>query len=210
MLGYMRSLWLSANKIPPIKDETDADLRRNVTIATPYKFDIRNDSDGRIQKRDRNLKGKLTTPEEISGIFNMLMDELRCIVVHGKLIVNQTIEELRRMRELAQDPVQGFLEEAIEEQREDEWLLPKGMAYAAYREFCDERMTSAISMQAFGKTMNKHGIHDKTVRVGKDTPKMWKTIRLTNKYRNLDSVKKKFSEQFKDGIQSDLSKILLQ
>ncbi len=65
-------LFFSANKIPQTADESDAYFRRNVVISFPNKFDE--------DKADPDLLSKLTTDEEMSGIFNVLMIALRRIL----------------------------------------------------------------------------------------------------------------------------------
>jgi phage/plasmid-associated DNA primase len=66
-------LIFSANKIPETQDESDAYFRREIIISFPNRFE-----DGK--GADPNLLRKLTTEEELSGIFNVLMPTLRRVL----------------------------------------------------------------------------------------------------------------------------------
>lgn len=62
-------LYFGANKIPIAYDESDAFFRRRVILGFPNKFEGNRD--------DPEFLKKLTTDEELSGIFNVLMIALR-------------------------------------------------------------------------------------------------------------------------------------
>ena len=68
-------LFFSANKIPQTADESDADYRRKIVLSFPNTFEGQND--------DPDLLAKLTTEEELSGIFNILMTALRNILLRN-------------------------------------------------------------------------------------------------------------------------------
>ena len=65
-------LWFNANRIPATCDESDAFFRRKVIISFPNRFEGKKD--------DPDIVKKLTTDEELSGIFNVLMIALRTMV----------------------------------------------------------------------------------------------------------------------------------
>ena len=64
-------LFFSANKIPTTHDTSDAFFRRYVIISFPNNFEGKDEPD---------LLSKLTTEDELSGIFNVLMATLRRIL----------------------------------------------------------------------------------------------------------------------------------
>jgi hypothetical protein len=57
----------------------------------------------------------LTTEEELSGIFNILMTALRRILKNnrGVFVNEKTIRERREKYELALNPIGSFIEQAI-------------------------------------------------------------------------------------------------
>lgn len=95
----------SANKIPETEDESDAFFRRDLIISFPNRFDGKDD--------DPNLLKKLTSDEELSGIFNILVKVLRCVLERGIYQEVKTIEDRRRKHELAVNPISFFLYEVI-------------------------------------------------------------------------------------------------
>jgi putative DNA primase/helicase len=66
-------LIFSTNKIPETEDESDAYFRREIILSFPNRFE-----DGK--GADPNLLNKLTTEEELSGIFNVLAIALRTLL----------------------------------------------------------------------------------------------------------------------------------
>ena len=68
-------LFFSANKIPMTHDISDAFFRRYNIISFPNNFEGKDDPD---------LLNKLTTEEELSGIFNILMTALRRILKNNR------------------------------------------------------------------------------------------------------------------------------
>jgi P4 family phage/plasmid primase-like protien len=80
-------LWFSANKIPQTADNSDAYYRRMSVISFPHKFE------GQIA--DPDLSKKLTTEEELSGIFNVLMIALRRILHNRGIYLNEGLHRRR-------------------------------------------------------------------------------------------------------------------
>jgi putative DNA primase/helicase len=98
-------LWFSTNDIPDIPDESIGRFRREVVIMFPYTFKPNPDPNNPMEKlEDPELEEKLTTDEELSGIFNMLMDELHDILYKQNkrvYIDMQDIEARKKHREEA-------------------------------------------------------------------------------------------------------------
>jgi phage/plasmid-associated DNA primase len=81
----------------------------------------------------------LTTEEELSGIFNILMKGLRTIRRTKNLYVNEkTIEEKRIKYERAINPIRAFLNEAISEESTEASYVPKTHLYGVYIQYCNE------------------------------------------------------------------------
>ena len=104
-------LWFSANKIPDTVDDTNAFFRRVIIIATPNMF---SESPSRIRSV---LQDKLTTPESLAGIFNLLAPILRRILANRRIYLSdKTIEDRRAKYETAVNPVGVFIHTAIHEE----------------------------------------------------------------------------------------------
>jgi P4 family phage/plasmid primase-like protien len=198
-------MWLSANTIPNSSDQTDAWFRRNVIIAFPNKFDINEDLERGIRELDPNLICKLTTREELSGIFNVMMSALRRIIKNKAISIPQRTIEQRRVRyEMAVDPIRGFLDTAIDEDSDDDDTTTKEVMYAAYLEFCKMYELNGGTKDAFSKLMKKYHKEDKSVRHEKKVYRVWMGMKLTKQYMDTKLVKAAFTKMHEDGLQSSL------
>jgi putative DNA primase/helicase len=178
--------WLSANKIPYTSDRTDAWFRRNIIVSFPIKFDVKEDIEKGVRKLDPNLIDKLTTPEELSGIFNVLMNALRNILKNKEIFTNdKTIEERRIKYQSAIDPVKSFLEVAIDKESTEASFMTKAAAYVAFVEYCKIYRLPIRTKDAFGKSMNNHNIEDGYATVDGKRSRVWKGIRLTAEFSAL-------------------------
>jgi len=101
-------LLFSANQVSLAYDESDAFFRRKVIIGFPNKFEGKRD--------DPDLLKKLTTEEELSGIFNVLMPVLRRLLNRNRVYIKEnSIEQRRKRYTIAASPIDAFLEEAVAE-----------------------------------------------------------------------------------------------
>ena len=166
-------LFFSANKIPSIDDDSDARFRREIILSFPYQFEEGINA-------DPNLLEKLTTEEELSGIFNILMKALRNIQKNNRIYVNQkTIQERREKHELVINTVKAFTENAISISIYGEDYVTKENLYQAYLRFCKFYRLPIESKVKFGKSLKK--IYP-SLEEGRDSSEerntIWKGIRL--------------------------------
>jgi putative DNA primase/helicase len=180
-------LWLSANKLPYSSDQTNAWYRRNIIIVTPNTFDVKKDPLQRIKKMDINLLEKLTTKEELSGIFNVLMKHLKRVLKNKEIYVNaRTIEERRAKYQLAADPLSAFVDVAIDQTPENLHNTLKNVMYLAYSEFCARNKVNVINKDALGKAMRKRfNWETDSERIGDKVYKVWVNKTLTSEYAKI-------------------------
>jgi putative DNA primase/helicase len=143
--------WFSCNLVPQILNATDADHRRNTFIEFPNTFEGKNE--------DPHYIDKLTTDEELSGIFNVLMVALRCILRTQRIYENQkTMAERRRKYELLTNPIAVFIEEAFEPGSLSDDYTRRDTCYNAYSLFCINHNIAATTIESLGRTL-KSGWH---------------------------------------------------
>jgi putative DNA primase/helicase len=173
-------LFLNANKMPVIEDLTNADSRRFVILTFPNEFDS--------NKADPKLVSKLTTPQELSGVFNVLMIHLREVRRSEKIHLNEkTIEERRQKYERTANPVKEFLNENVYEA--EDGYIRKPDLYNSFKDYCKEYKIPLISMDKLGKEVKKlHYPEDieleiKSVskKIDHETVRIWAGIRLIPK-----------------------------
>ena len=122
-------LFFSANKIPEYADPSNVYNRRMIIIPFPNTFEKASE--------DKQLTAKLTIDDEISGIFNVLMSELRRIRRTKEVYVNEkTIEEKRIKYERTVNPIGSFMQDAISEYSIESHYITKEDLYAGYEIYC--------------------------------------------------------------------------
>jgi putative DNA primase/helicase len=169
-------LIFSANKIPDTEDESDAFFRRDIILSFPNRFE-----DGR--GADPNLLKKMTTEQEISGIFNVLILALKRLLKNSCIFVTEkTIEERREKHELAVDPVRYFLRDAVAEDSVESDTTTKDSMYQAYKYFCNVRNLAVESKENLGKILKaKYRYQDGRESAGARKT-IWKGVKLAAKY----------------------------
>jgi putative DNA primase/helicase len=168
--------FFSANKVPVAYDESDAFFRRNVIITFPNKFEGNSD--------DPDLIKKLTTEEERSGIFNVLMVALQRLLNQNRIYINEkTIEQRRERHAIAADPVKAFVEDAVAEDSVESDTVVKETLYQAYRQFCKKHNLAILSKESLGKILKQkyqEGRESSGKRGKRET--VWKGIKLKEGY----------------------------
>jgi putative DNA primase/helicase len=174
-------LFFSANKIPQTDDDSDAYYRRNIVISFPNRFEGMND--------DPDLLAKLTTEEELSGIFNVLMIALQRLLKNNSIFVNEkTIQSRREKYEMAANPIGSFIEHAVAKDSEESDKTPKDLLYNVYKRYCKENKLAVETKENFGKIL-KNRYHYKEGRESSGERRtIWKEVRLVVQPLSEDSL----------------------
>ncbi len=172
-------LFFNANRIPDSQDVSDAYNRRLIIISFPNRFEGKNE--------DKHLISKLTTQEEISGIFNVLMNALRRVLDSGELYVNdKTIEDKRLKYKRTVHPIKSFLIEAISEESTENNYVTKENLYNAYVQFCKGYSLPTERYEKFCgilKNQSESQISEIRVEIEGKRVRVWGGIALVPKYR---------------------------
>jgi putative DNA primase/helicase len=163
-------LIFSCNKIPESDDMTDAFFRRLIIINFKRQFFG--------AKEDINLIDKLTTPEELSGLFHILVNRLPKVLENG---IRQTTSELMEKTYdkyvRGSNPVEYFVKKALV--LDSTARVKKLNLYDAYERFCQEFGLPPESEQSFSRKMSKDfGFNCKQYRDKGEKPYFWIGIRL--------------------------------
>ena len=139
-------LLFSANKIPETKDDSDAFFRRWLIIVFGNKFTQFSE-----KKADPDLLRKLTTPEEMSGLFNKAMAALQRLldrhVFHGdKPTAEWRVDYIRKS-----DPIAAFYMDCLEEVNDSENYVSKTALYQAYIRYCKNNKLPVVDNSVFSK-----------------------------------------------------------
>jgi putative DNA primase/helicase len=178
--GLHTKMFFNGNKIPESEDDSNAFHRRNIVINFPNTFEGDRD--------DPDLDKKLTTEDEKSAIFNVLMVGLRRLLAKqkGVFLTEKTIAQRREKYDLMLDPVKHFRSEAIAEDSVFSDEITKEDLYKAYCRFCRKKKLAIEPKETFGKKMVSLGFKSCRIDVGLGENKKktgWKGIKLVNEYR---------------------------
>jgi P4 family phage/plasmid primase-like protien len=180
-------LIFNANQIPTNPDSSDAHYRREIILSFPNQFEG--------DKEDPELLNKLSTEEELSGIFNIIAEVLKTRIVKTQKVYvdTKTILERREKVELIRDPVAAFLKDAICE--DPDWNETKIDVYEAYKRFCTFHKLPLQQYDTFGDILRKEHKFEKD-RKTKDRKKetVWKNIRIVEWKDPDDPSQKTFTD----------------
>jgi putative DNA primase/helicase len=123
-------LLYSANQLPSLPKDTEAFLVRWDMIEFPNQF-LPGDP-----KRDPQLKDKLTTPEQLSGVLNWSLKGLQRLLKQNGFTRGETLEQLEDRWIVEGDSVKAFTERCT--QNEIGGKTEKSVAYDAYTQFCQK------------------------------------------------------------------------
>jgi hypothetical protein len=145
----------------------------------PYKFEGHN--------ADPDLSKKLTTEEELSGIFNVLMTALRRIVHNKRIFVNEkTIQERREKYEMSTDPIDSLVKKAVAEDSIASDQTTKDHFYQALVNYCKKRNLVVPSKENVGKILKKKYGYQEGREASGERRTFWKGVRLVDTDREND------------------------
>ncbi len=165
-------LVFSANRPPKIlNDDTRALWRRFIIIDFPNKF--LDDS------ADNNILDKLTTPEELSGLLNLVLKARLRLLANQGFSYHKTIEEVSQHYTVLSDPVTSFVEECCE--IDSNATVEKQELYDAYYKYCQNKGISPVTKETFGRNITKSiQVKIGSIRLSKDGQRAyaWKGLKL--------------------------------
>jgi len=139
-------LLFSANKVPEAYDDTDAFFRRWIIVVFPNQFVG--------EKADPHILKKLTTPEELSGLLNLVLPALKRLLEKGQFSYSKTTEEIREDYIRKSSPIAAFVMDCLEVDS-DAFIVKKDL-YNAFSEYCRQRSLPAVTQDTFFKNLPKH------------------------------------------------------
>ncbi len=167
----------NANVLPNNSDNSDARYRREIILHFYRQFEG--------DKADLNLLNNIIeNEEEMSGIFNLVVNSLKTIAKNNEIYVNgATIKERRAKAKLTQNPIKSFLEGALaKEPNKDDYETGKDL-YDAFYNFCKYHKLHILGSDEFSEILRRdHGLKKdrKTVQGKKTTIWECKLVKWKN------------------------------
>ena len=183
-------LIFKGNAVPRFTDTTWAFRRRFVEIKLPYKFVPEEDlGEPNQRKMDPDIEEKITTPEELSGLLNLLLTRLPIIIKNKR--IHQTKGQYEEYRQQV-DSVTSFLDLFCIYYPESRSVrIPVKSIYEHFQHWCDLVMGNQVDVRQFGRYV-KHHCENKP---GIETTIDKKTVTV---YPGLTFDKDKFDEVIKE------------
>jgi len=142
-------LMFSTNQPPePKNDQSHAFFRRWLLITCPRIF--------QGEDQDPAILHKLTTPEELSGLLNLAIDQLHILLVNGGFKETQTTEQIRESYMRKADPVKAFTQDWLLE--DENGFIEKKELYNYYTKYCNINNFSPEGKTKFLEAFSRLGI----------------------------------------------------
>lgn len=163
-------LIFSANKLPEVKEDTDAFFRRWIIINFPNIF--------KGEKANPNLLKELTTEKELSGLFNYAIKGLKQILKNKKFATNKTSDEWRETYKKMSDSLAAFIIDCVKDEPNN--TITKRKFYQEYVKHCKKNKLPVKSKRKIGSQLpeQKENVIESTKRVNGKKQKAWRNIKV--------------------------------
>ncbi len=167
-MASFAKMFFSCNRLPEVKEDSDAIFRRFVIINFHHQF--------KGAANNIRLFSELTTEEERSGILNLLVRHAIEVRREGKLTYEASTEEMRQTWKERADPVQMFSRHSLK--TDVEAHVPKKEAYRAYVEFCRGNNLRPKPARGLTEAMTSLGYVWEDKKVDGKTTNVWVGVRM--------------------------------
>jgi len=176
-------LLFSANKVPEAYDDSDAFFRRWLILVFPNQFIN--------EKADPYILQKLTTPEELSGLLNLVLPALKRLLEKGQFSYSRTTEEIREDYTRKSSPIAAFVMDCLEVDS-DAFIIKQDL-YNAFAVYCRERKIPCVTKDTFFKNLPQHiPVIDHRPKINGVRVVTFKGIRYSQNVSTLSNVSKAF------------------
>jgi len=158
--NYAKMIY-ACNKPPHVKDTSDGFWDRWNLIIFPYKFvhqeiyDSAKDEDKPYLKiRDNNLKDKLFTPENFSGLLNWALDGLDRLLAQGHYTFTESNKNVREKWQRGSNSFIAFCNDCIEEDYDGKII--KSDLRIIYNKYCKKNRIEPVSNSEMSKYLTKN------------------------------------------------------
>lgn len=138
----------SCNRIPEVYEDTTAFFRRWLLIVFPNSF---------LGQRDnRNLLQELTSPEELSGVLNWMIEGLKRLQAQNwEFSYSKTVEEVSQEWIRKSSPIKAFVMDCCIVTPDAN--VPKQELFRAFVEYCNKNKLPVLTSDTFFKRLPEHG-----------------------------------------------------
>jgi len=151
-------LFMNTNYLPVVTDDTLFSSGRVRVINFDRHFEE--------EEQDKTLKDKLKTPENVSGIFNWILEGLKIYQSEG-IVVPECIKDATKEYRESQDKINQFITDTLEENADG--VLKIKDIYPKYFEWCKNSGYGVEGKKSFIEELKSKGVWRKTGTIGGKT-----------------------------------------
>ena len=140
--------FFAANEIPNIVDDSDGFYRRIIPITFENTISK--------EKLDINIIDKITTDNEKSGLFNLLMQVLPNLLERGKFSFDGNLNDIREMFNEHSDHIAAFMSQCTI--FDNNSFVMKDDFYLKYKEWCISKNITFLSKNILGKRLKNKSL----------------------------------------------------
>lgn len=203
-VNYAKLLF-SCNKVPEAYDDTSAFFRRWLILVFPNQFVGEN--------CDPYILAKLTSPEELSGLLNLVLDALKKLLERGTFSYSKTTEELKEDYIRKSSPIAAFIMDCLEV--DVDAFIEKKALFKVFAAYCRGRNLPIVTETTFFKNLPQHiAVIDFKPEIGEKRIYTFKGFRYSEGVSNVSKVSRVFltlslrSEEFKKEPWKDHWKVM--
>lgn len=163
-------LIFSANILPKPPITVDDSFYRRWTIIQCALRDRHYFSGASIVK-DPKLLQKLTTPENLSGLLNLVLISARRLLKRQRFCKALPTDQTRELYDRLSNPVQQWIEECLEQDSDS--YIETNDGYRSYVEFCKVRKIGATTKEWLGKELARLGYPTDQKRLDGKQKRVW-------------------------------------
>lgn len=166
-LNYAKHIF-ATNMIPNVKEiNDDAYYERWI----PLQFDNQIEENN----KDNFLLEKLTTKEELSGLFNWALEGLKRLLDNGKFSFVKSAEEIKQTMQRQNNPLIAFVDDCLVQ--EDGNKVSKEDMYTIYCIYCTQHRLPKLSKSQLGRQLMKYVPYMNEVR---EKVRYWNNVSIHN------------------------------
>jgi P4 family phage/plasmid primase-like protien len=138
-------LIFACNTIPSLKDIDDS-AYYNRCIPLPF--------DNPVINKDENLLKKLTTEEELSGLFNFALEGLNRLLENGKFSFDKCIDEIKTLMTRQGNPLAVFCQDVLQESQGSK--ITRDQMFKIYSLYAYDKKITPLSKSQLGRQLQHH------------------------------------------------------
>jgi hypothetical protein len=188
-------LIFSANDIPPAHANKFAYYRRWMIV--PFRQTFSNNPKNGEKQKDPQLVEKLTTPEELSGIFNLFLYGLYQLIERGHYTYSSDVDSAERQYTLQSNSLKAFMDDCITDHDGDN--IGKSEFFNEYKIWCEDiQSVKPATPQQVSRRLKKMGYEELRYRSEEGgRPYAWADLKLVKHPSSDKEVMIKLKAQYK-------------